>query len=234
MSINEDIQSPNTGELIELFKIDATSLGGDIYRLTPSKEVSNISIVFDQQEYFPVPIEATGFQYNSKGSLPRPTLRISSVSSLLSIAVIEFDDLLGSIFYRIRTFKKYLDNQPEADPQAVFPVDVYRFERKVNQNPIFIEWELSSYLDNEGIKIPKRQFLKDVCNHSYRFWNYTTNNFSYQNVTCPYVGEKSFDSKDSPCLPQDDSCSKFLSGCRKRFGENGILPTRAFPGVARI
>lgn len=233
MPIEKDVQKSSTGELVELFKIDATNLGGDITRLTNGK-LEDPVITFDGEDYSPVPLDVSGFEWNSKGSLPRPTIRISSVSNLLNSLVLEYNDLLGATFYRIRTFKKYLDGQPEADPDQTFPIDVYKFERKVNQNLISIEWELSSSLDQEGKKIPARQILRDSCTHSYRFWNSSTNSFSYENVTCPYTGEESFDLKDVTALPQDDACSKKLTGCRKRFGENGILPTRSFPGVARI
>ena len=39
--------------------------------------------------------------------------------------VTDLDDLLGAEVTRIRTFEKYLDGKPEADPSAKFPDDSF-------------------------------------------------------------------------------------------------------------
>lgn len=233
MTLESNIQKFAPGELVTMFVIDLTSLGGEIFRITPGPLDGEI-VQFDGNSYFPVPVDATGFAWNTKGSLPRPSLRISTLASLVNAAVVEFDDLLGGTVYRIRTFAEFLDNGSNPDPSATFPIDVYRVERKSNQNKVFIEWELSTYIDQEGLQLPRRQVLRDSCTHTYRFWDKALNQFSYVNVTCPYTGSASFDQNDVACNPALDVCSKKLSGCRKRFGENGILPTRAFPGVSRV
>jgi lambda family phage minor tail protein L len=233
LTIEANVQSPSPGEIVELFTIDLTDMGGTILYLTPGV-MDGTAVVFDGNIYVPIPMETQGFTWNSKGSLPRPTIRISSVTSLVNAVIIEFNDLLGARVYRIRTFAEFLDNGSNPDPTSTFPIDIYQVERKVNQNKVFVEWELSTYIDQEGIQIPKRQVLRDTCTHTYRFWDSTLLEFKYDNVTCPYTGTNHFDVNDDPCNPPQDRCSKKLTGCRKRFGQNGVLPTRAFPGVARV
>ena len=89
-------------------------------------------------------------------------------------------------------------------------------------------------MDQEGRKLPGRQVLKDACTHIYRFPD-GMGDFDYTNATCPYVGTDYFEatgaSTNDPAL---DKCGKKLSDCRLRFGQHGVLPTRAFPGVARV
>ena len=146
MTLESRIQKFDPGELVTMFVIDLSALGGDIFRITPGPLDGEV-VQFDGNSYLPVPIDATGFSTSTKGSLPRPSLRISTLASLVNAAVVEFDDLLGATVYRIRTFAEFLDNGTNPDPSATFPIDVYRVERKSNQNKVFIEWELRSGQD---------------------------------------------------------------------------------------
>jgi lambda family phage minor tail protein L len=101
-------------------------------------------------------------------------------------------------------------------------------------NKRIIEWQLSSAIDQQGVTLPGRQVLRDTCTHTYRSFNTVTQTFDYSNATCPYTGALSFGLDDAPSGASGDICSKQLSGCKKRFGNNGNLPTRAFPGVGRV
>ena len=73
------------------------------------------NIIFGGNTYVRLPIEATGFDYTSSGSLPRPTLRVANVFGdittllLLVNATTAGNDLGGAIVRRIRTLRKYLD-----------------------------------------------------------------------------------------------------------------------------
>ena len=53
-------------------------------------------------------------------------------------------------------------------------------------------------------------------------------------MTCPYVGDKNFNRDNEEVSPENDFCPKTLTSCRKRFGEDGVLPFRGFPGVAKV
>lgn len=234
MTIESTVQKSGVGKIVTLFQIDLSDFNAGVLYLTPGPMGGDF-VRFDSQDYTPIPIEAQGFEWTGKGTLPRPTLKISSVVSLIYSLIIGYDDLLGASVTRIRTFEEFLDEGTNPDPEAKFPVDIYRIERKVNQNKVFIEWELSTYMDQEGIMLPRRQVLRDACNHKYRFWDLETNDFNYAGATCPYDQARYYNSNDvATSNPMLDVCSKKLSGCRKRFGENGLLPTRAFPGAARI
>jgi lambda family phage minor tail protein L len=233
--IAQESQSFSPDDLVVLFELDATSIGGSILRFT-SSAWEDKEIKFDANTYSPVPVEAEGFEWNGRGTFPTPTLRISNVNKVASAAVIDYEDLLGATVKRIRTFRQFLDDGASPDTTATFPIDIYKVERKTAHNKVFIEWELSSAIDQEGRKLPARQVLRDACTHRYRTWNGST--FNYTDVTCPYVGTALFDeigtSLDPTTEQAKDRCGKKLSDCRLRFTEHGKLPTRAFPGLARI
>ena len=102
-------QETQPGKLVILFILDLTDLGGSILRFTSTANGAT-SIVFDGNTYVPIEVEATGFDWNSEGAFPQPTLKISNVEFSTRAAVQGFGDLVGGKLTRIRTFRKFLDD----------------------------------------------------------------------------------------------------------------------------
>lgn len=229
-SVARVAQGLEADQIVHLYELDASSLGGGVYRFTSSAE-ETAPVSFGGNEYAPVPIETDGWEMTSQGTLPRPTIKVANVNGAFSAAVNEFGDLVGCVFRRIRTFRRFLDGEADADSSAHFPIDIYRVEQKTNQNRVYIEWTLAAAFDQQGRKLPGRQVLQSACTHVYRRWTGTA--FDYSSATCPYTGDDCFDTTGAATTEANDKCSKRLqSGCIKRFGTSG-LPTRAFPGVGR-
>ena len=121
-----DLQSINPSAIIELFTLQLdNALHGatTIYRFHAGSSMNaNGKIIWDGNEYFRFPIQATGFSFQ-QGKLPRPKLAVSNGgnqgSSLtgLSISAILLsvnettagNDLTGATVTRIRTLAKFLD-----------------------------------------------------------------------------------------------------------------------------
>ena len=218
-SLAHELSNLTPSALIALFEIDLsnlldsksiTTLAADakdmglaesvdrILRFHNNIKVFNSKITWNGKEYHPVPIQATGFEASSKGTLPTPILSISSQSeegvtllSLLKNQILKHGDIIGCKVTRRRTFAKYLDwvnfafhtgenTNPispraqelpdgyEPDPNAELPQDVYFIERKTGENKNTIQYQLSSILDLEGVKIPRRTIIADKCNWQYR------------------------------------------------------------------
>ncbi len=225
-------QQSEAGQVVFLYQLDVTPLGGTVLYFT-STAFESSAVIFDSQVYAPINVEADGFDIDSDGSFPTPTLRVSNVEFTFQSLLYGFNDLIGAEFTRIRTFRKFLDGGSDPDPTARFPDDVYIVNRKTQQNKIAIEWELKSSIDHEDKFIPGRQILKNSCSQIYRIW--TGSVFDYTDATCPYTGSSYFDiSNITQSLPANDQCGKRLSSCRLRFGENAVLPFGGFPGVRKI
>lgn len=109
MTIDTDIRSLNPGALVELFELDATSLGGTITRVHAGTNGLRTPVVWQGNTYTPFPVEASGFDYSGKGQLPRPTLRIANVTGAVGVLVRDYGDLQGAKVTRRRTLAKYLD-----------------------------------------------------------------------------------------------------------------------------
>jgi lambda family phage minor tail protein L len=233
MPIESDVQRPDPGDRIELFDLDCRSLGGDVYRFTKSIFASQ-PVVWRGYTYTPMNVEITGFEINGKGTLPRPLMRISNTTMALSAAVLEWNELLGAVITRWRTFKKYLDQGTNPDPDACFPPDIYIVRRRTKQNRKLIEWELGAFMDFEGKKLPRRQILRDTCTLTYRVYKSDTDSFDYTDVDCPYVAATYYDDLGQATTKNADKCGRGLNDCKIRFPGKQPLPAFLFPGVARV
>jgi lambda family phage minor tail protein L len=194
-------------------------------------------VSFNGTVYTPFPITVTGFEWSGQGTMPRPKMRIDntvkaagSTVPLAASLVITFADMLGAQVTRLRTFASMLDGQPNADPSAVFEPDIFRIDRKSLHDKTVIEFELAATFDQEGLQLPARQVLRDVCNFRYRQYNSVTAEFDYG--TCPYTGSNYFTYAGTATTdPSQDVCRKILTACLLRFGQTTPLPIAGFPGV---
>lgn len=205
-------------ELYELTEFNPDNLEQALY-FTNEKE----PITFGDRTYQPMPVEGSGWEYKSGGTLPRPMLRVSNVGGVISSMSKAYDDLIGSKLVRRRTLAKYLDGQPNADPNAEFQPDIYWVQRKAAENKTYIEFELASVFDLEGMRIPRRRKIARVC-----LWR-------YRSAECGYAGGPVATVNDEPTgNGADDQCGKRLTSCKMRFGENEILNFGGFPGMRRL
>lgn len=238
MSFNEEVQKPETSELIELFQLDLTALGDDVYYFV--RGASDTGVIWRGQNYVPVDFETEGFELNGRGEAPSPRVRFSVTNQMITGLINEFNDLIGARIIRTKTYKKFLDNEPTANPNAHFPPDIYRVERKVRENKFTVEFELSSILDQQGRVLPGRTVSSNYCPWIYRRHNGGTSgnpltDFKYHPADnkCPYAGNAYFDLEDKPTTAANDRCGKRVSSCKARFGKNAELPFGGFPGASR-
>ncbi len=244
--MNDDVkalsQQPEADRLVTLFQLDARVLGDSAIRYFARDTNSGAAIVFDGNTYTPVDFEAEGFEWNGRGALPQPKIRFSNVNRVFSGLVADFGDLVGATVTRIRTFARFLDGAPGADPTATFANEVYLVDRKSDQNKIFVEFELAAAMDQAGRHLPGRLVLRDYCTLRYRRWDASAGQFDYTKATCPYVGKGSTPATDGPfydtngnqvTAAADDQCGKRLIDCRLRFDPDP-LPGNFFPGVGRV
>lgn len=175
MTIQADISALNPSALIELFVLDLTSLGGDVVRFHAGTNELNGDVVWQANTYSAFPVEASGFQIAGTGQIPRPKIQVANITGLISGFVLNYNDMLGAQLTRKRTLAKYLDAvnftggiNPTADPDAYLQDDVYFIDRKSAENKNVVEFELSAAFDVAGVKLPRRQIIRNLCNWTYR------------------------------------------------------------------
>lgn len=230
--ISAAAQSLQPGEFVSLFLLDATSVGGTVMPFVQSKNGAS-PVVFAGVSYTGVDCEFTGLETTGVGALPNPRFRIANTDGVYQNVLNTVGDLTGCKLERRRTFARYLDGQPTANPGAFYGPDEFRIERLVAENPVYIEFELSATIDQEGKMLPGRQVIRDTCLSRYRVWNGSS--FDYSKVQCPYTGSTYFDINDQVVAgAANDKPSRRISCCRARFGANNPLPFGGFPGAERV
>ena len=113
------LQEINPGSIIELFTIELnTALHGSntIYRFHNGANMNaNGEVVWAGNSYLRFPIECTGFEFGSTGTLPRPRIAISNIFGTITAIMQDINtttvgnDLNGAKFTRIRTLARFLD-----------------------------------------------------------------------------------------------------------------------------
>jgi len=176
-----ELQAIAPGAIIELFVIELnTTLHGTntIYRFHNGANLNaNGEVVWAGNSYLRFPIECTGFEFGSTGTLPRPKISISNILGTITTIMLDVNkttvgnDLNGAKFIRIRTLARYLDavnftggTNPfgTPDPTAEFPQEIYFLDRKVTETRDIVTWEAQSALDLINVKLPKRIATRDI------------------------------------------------------------------------
>lgn len=226
MTTNTDVQLLNPGALVTLFTLDATDIGGDIARFHQHYESQ---IVWQGNTFVAFPVEGEGFARTSDQQ-PSPRLRVANVQGQISRLCMEFDDLVGALVTRQRVFAKYLDAvnfpggvNPHADPTQEFPVERWFIERKSAENQRLVEFELSSCLDFNGVRLPRRQIIANNCP------------FQYRGPGCGYVGPPVATAMDIPTSdPLLDRCGKRLGSCGLREWPDAVLNFGGYPAAGLV
>lgn len=223
MTIYADIQTLEPGALVDLFSIDSTALGGSVEYFHGYTQVGTIT--WQAQAYNPWPIDTEGFE-KTGDQQPVPKLRVGNVDGSISALCLAYDDLVGAIITHHRTLGKYLDavnfpgGNPTADPTQELPIDTWFIERKSSEDNETVEFELSSALNFNGVQLPRRQIIANLC-----AWVAIG---GYRGPFCGYTGGPVADINDNPTTdPTKDQCSGSLKACKMRF--NGVLPFGGYP-----
>jgi lambda family phage minor tail protein L len=240
--VRAELAKLNPSSIIELFEVKTSArLHGacEIYRFHSGVNAKSVSghVVWGGNTYYAWPVEADGFEYTGKGTLPRPTVRIANVDGSITAVLIEINqfsygsDLTGAEVKRIRTLARFLDavnfendTNPfgTPDPTASLPEEIYYIDRKSVETNQFIEFELACSFDLAGVRVPKRQTINNVCQWLYR------------GGECGYTGSSFFDENDNSVSSESqDVCGKRLKSCEARFGAGNELPFGSFPGVGQ-
>ncbi|MEL6960461.1 MAG: hypothetical protein AAGL89_16070, partial [Pseudomonadota bacterium] len=106
--MREQLEGFELDDIVELFTVDATPIGGARFSWAPTSveapDGSFVAPVFGGVTHRVVPFESDGWEHSAGGTLPRPKIRfmlsredgetLSDASHLLAL-LNTFDDLLG-------------------------------------------------------------------------------------------------------------------------------------------
>lgn len=230
VAITAEIQKLAPSAVIELFVLDLSIFNEGVVRFHAGTNQLLERVVWQGEVYQPFPVQVEGFELNGNGQLPRPKMRVANVTSVITALVLAYQDLVGAKLTRKRTLAKYLDAvnfpggvNPSADSHAEFAQDIYTIDRKSRETRDVVEFELAASFDLEGVSLPRRQIVQNVCP------------WKYKSSECGYTGPDYFDGQDQQVFAAHlDVCGKRLSSCQKRFGRYAELPFGGFPAAGLI
>ena len=149
-------------------------------------------LIWKGKRYLPFPIMVEGYETATKGTLPKPKITFSNQNNIsqydyffrtIKNSIKSIGDIIGLKVTRRRTFLKYLDainfkssggiiNDDnlliDPDSLAELPADVFYIDRKLRESRSVVEYEMSSALDLENIKLPLRTMYSESCSFDYR------------------------------------------------------------------
>jgi len=247
--------------VIDLFEVELTQAVNGVnetlrYHAGTNGLTENLK--FGGKIYSAVPIEIDGFEFSTKGTLPRPTMRVANVNNAIS-NLIALRNPLAAKVRRIRTFAKFIDTTnfsagsffaPDQDVVDVLVtegsdsfimetfndtadpnakiVETWYIDRVSSENQQFVEFELAPKLDLINVALPRRT-VEEFCP-----WKYRGKECGYNNDACFTVDDIAIPESDKVVedgIVTNDICGKRVSSCQARFGRKAELPFGGFYGA---
>jgi len=241
--ILEDVQKLVPGNLVTLYEIDCTGIGGTVERYHNHNDGP---IVWQGDTYLPWAITATNFERSGDGQQPMPEITVGNIGQdgegnpiegVVTALCLAMDDLVGARLIRHRTFAKYLDavnfegGNPNADPNEHLPDEIWIITQKKTDVPESVTFVLGSPLQFEGVQLPRRQIIAGKCG----WLTIAGPEGQYRGAYCGYTGSAMFTKDGVPTNdPSQDKCGGRPSDCKLRFGEWQPLSYGGFASADRI
>lgn len=178
--------------LLDLFQLDSrfVSVNGARYLFTAGVNAKYTQVIFNGEIYTPFPIELSGFEIDGSGGIPRPKLRASNINGFMSQFLLTQGDMVGAKLTRIRVYARFIDNANfpggsnpwgTPDPSAAYEPEIYYVNRKVTENPDYVELECVTPFELDNVQLPNRPILSTIC--AFRYRNPDTCGYSGDPVT---------------------------------------------------
>ena len=125
---------------------------------------SNAEIVWQGNSYQRVPISFEGAEFTGKGQVPRPTLTIANLGGISRsgsvITVTDFLLVVNASELDAANFSS--GSNPFGTPSSnELPQEIFFIDRKVLESRDVVQFELVGALDQQNVKLPRRQVTRD-------------------------------------------------------------------------
>lgn len=230
--LSSDLQKLSVMGLVTLYELDATKLGGEIFRwhghvtsddwshINPANTNNGRNIIWAGQTYSPVSIQSDGLEIRGDGRPSMPTLvianEIDGIPGAITLLCAYHNDFVGATLKVTHVLAKYLDaanftaGNPTANPSES-TTQYWYVEQKTEENEQTVTFELASPLSAQRKKIPTRN-ITPYCTWAVRG--------QYRGESCRYMGAAMFTEDGTPTdNPALDKCGgRYIKDCQPRFG----------------
>jgi lambda-like phage minor tail protein L len=225
MTLIADIHKLTPTALMDLYSVDLNSIGvGQVYYFYAGQDTDWTPVVYQGNTYSPWYLKMTGLEKRGSGSASRPVAEIGNAEQVITNLCRVYQDMAGATVRRRRTLANYVLNNV-----GEYYDEYYLIERKADETPETVKFELASPLDFLDKQLPGLLALASGCPHRYK----STANGS----GCSWPGTNPalwFDRNGASVGSVGlDVCGKRLSDCKLRFGANNPLDYGGNPGLGR-
>ena len=155
-------------DYVELFILETNST--PLYFTTYHEDVyfADKDSPYTARLYEKLPIEFSGFEHRSEGAYARPQVTFANVLRTLQDDVTP-DSLIGKKITRRKTLSKYLTTSgASGTPPTELPQQIFIIDRMAEENAAILSFELTTAFDLEGVSVPNRFILGNVCSWLYQ------------------------------------------------------------------
>jgi lambda family phage minor tail protein L len=152
-----DVLKLEHSAVIELYKVDLTTLGGQVLYFVNWTQTNFSNVYLAGQEYTAIPIKSEGYVRDIKLQFSTPNLSVSNVFSDVSTLLRAFNGMVWAKVTRLEILAKNLDGVPGANPNEYESLNVHYISAYVEdgKNVLFT---LRSVLDRK-LDLPRRRIV---------------------------------------------------------------------------
>lgn len=145
------------GSILEFVQIDFTSLGGSLFNVFNSIDLSDAGgeLTFLGQTWQPIPFISEGWAIDGSGGQARPVITIADANALLLTSMFAFDDAIGAPVYRYKTTVE------GASEGSYYGPETWLVNRIVQADGMILKFELAAPYDQIVRKVPNRQMFRE-------------------------------------------------------------------------
>jgi len=134
------------------------------------------TIIWQENQYFPIAVETEGFEVLGDRRLPRPKLRVANKDFIVTALLQKYNDFINAKIIRKKAFVKNLDDANfdggnpwgTANATAEISSETWIVGRKASESKLYVELELNSPLDLESFNVNDRAIVSKYCAWQYR------------------------------------------------------------------
>ena len=150
------MQAIDLPPIIQLFQV---TLGTQTYRVTNT--MFEGQLYWDGQIYTSFPVSLSNIGYTEDNASDKPRLTLSNVGGHFDMVFPAIPNLKGAVVEYVLTFESYTGESLGTETNLAITRHKYKVAKLTSKTETQIVYELDGLLGFAGVKMPRRQMLRD-------------------------------------------------------------------------
>tara|TARA_Y100001937_G_scaffold126020_1_gene194222 strand:+ start:755 stop:1999 length:1245 start_codon:yes stop_codon:yes gene_type:complete len=155
--------------------------------------------------YTPLPVKFEGMDKTAATKFAQPTISFANATSVFKTAVssVDYEEMSGLRVIRRTTLRKFLKSEGDSNsPPVEYPRDVFLIDSLKQRSKEVLVFQLQAPFDLQGILLPRRQVVPNLCPWIYQGASEHTENPEYKRARsgCSWHIESKYNPHYTPTL----------------------------------